>query len=84
MMNRDSYFRGDVEKSSSKERGASDFSLIMMLILGSIALSAITAFNSCVYDYNKKHRQHWVEVPGGYEGDVYSEKPGRPSLEDFQ
>jgi hypothetical protein len=84
MMNRCNYFRGDIEKSLIRECGASDFSLIMMLILGAVAFSAVTSFNSCVLDYNRKHKQHWVEVPGDYEGDVYSEKPARPSLEDFE
>jgi hypothetical protein len=84
MMNRYSYFRVGLKTSNGKEHGASDFSLVMMLLLGALALSAVTSFNSCVLNYNRKHRQHWVEVPGDYEGDVYQEKPARPSLEDFE
>jgi hypothetical protein len=84
MMNRDIYFRVALGRSTRNEHGASDFSLVMMLILAAMAFSAVTSFNSCVLNYNRKHRQHWVEVPGDYEGDVYYEKPARPSLEDFE
>jgi len=76
--------QSEVDTDFNNERGASDFSLIMMLILGALALSTVTYFNSCVKDYNRKKYQHWVEVPKDYEGDVYVEKPKRPSIEDYE
>jgi hypothetical protein len=66
------------------QRGASDLSIVMLILLGAIAIAAITSFNSCVRNYNRKKYQHWVEVPADYEGDVYVEKPEKPSLEDFE